>query len=358
MHTRHGFTLIELLVVIAVIAILASMILMGASALWGDAKKKKTDAIITAVNQGLELYGANKGGTVAPAEHPLACSGSAAATTMVDTYDFYMARPAAISGKLKPTIQLRGFSTRASAISTAAPVFDYSGVTGTIAGCDDDIFASRRAPLLYGVQRKHIGLLGAIQASYTQYWKVTLPLTALPNLTATSSLVIPQPSQGGVPADNKKLLDYVFGNSNAMAELAKLRAVRDTASDPKFTQDWLGGAVKSDVATAVDGDTEWKPGLIQDRTRSNTWKAYKPLGLHIYDAWDNELLYSISSTGRARIASAGKDGAFIIAPHDDKTLQTDLSTGIDLTQPLGPQAKAGDRDGTRDNVLNSGINDW
>lgn len=358
MRTRLGFTLIELLIVIAVIAILASMILMGASALWGDAKKKKTDAIIAAVNQGLELYGASKGGTVAPAEHPLACSGSAAAAVMVDTYEFYMARPSAITGKLKPTIQVRGFSSVASAVSLVAPVFNYSGATSTSAGCDDDLFASRRVPLLYGVQRKHIGLLGAVQGAYTQYWKVTLPLSALPDLTATSTLMIPQKTDAGTPADNKKLLSYVFFNSNAMAELAKLKAVRDTASDTRYTQNWLAGAVKSDVATTADGDTEWKPGLIQDKTRSDTWKAYKPLGLNIYDAWDNELLYSISATGRARIASAGKDGAFIFAPHDDKTLQTDLNSGIDLTQPLGPQAKAGDRDGTRDNVLNSGINDW
>ncbi len=381
MSTRPAFTLIELLVVIAVIATLASMILMGASALWGDAKKKKTDAIIAAIHQGLELHGANKGGTVSPAEHPLASSKQA--SEMAGTLGLTWIRQGGTG--VAPAIlnihrQVRIPTTRDAAIAQGiGPEEAELGSQGWGPKLwpmfDDDIFAGVNtpsqppcSPLLLGVRRQHLGILGADQTFRTRFLRVSLPVRTPPNFPPNidnSPLLVPQAGVNGIPADNKRLLDYVFGSSNAMSELAKLKAVWDSSADAVFNQPWptVNPLVLSDKPAGSPCEDEWKHGRFRDFSSGNTWRSYRLPGLALYDAWNQELLYSISSTGRAILASAGKDGSFVISPGDDREYSPDLhltggSTGLDHRLPFGPQAKANDRDGTRDNVLNTGLQEW
>jgi len=240
---------------------------------------------------------------------------------------------------------------------------------------DDDIFACAidpakppSSPLLLGVRRKHLGILGADQTFRTRHWRVSLPVRNPPNFSANidnSPLRVPQSGIDGIPADNKRLLDYVFGSSNAMSELAKLKAVWDSSADPVFNQPWpaVSPLVVSDKPAGSACENTWKHGCFRDPTAGNTWRSYRLPGLALYDAWNQELLYSISSTGRAILASAGKDGSFVIAPGDDHEYSagftmTHGASSFDHGKPLGPQAGAGDRDGTRDNVLNTGLLDW
>ncbi len=350
---RNAFTLIELLVVIAIIAILASMLLMGARALFGDAKKKKTDAIIAAVNQGLELFGANKGGSISPAEHPLAGSRKAS-----DDYVFVRAVGGAISPPPADT-----------AIKGLTALTQISG-GGTRVLLPDDIFSDPRVPLLFGLRREYIYTLAAAHIPTTSFLKVTPVkngvLDLVNDVDARASVLLTPSIDDRTPwtlatpaydnrADTKKLLDYVFGNSNALSELAHLKAIYDApGSENKFkdsnnilTSPTAGNAARilGDQLTTDMGKREFDNGRIQLVDVTKGWKAYRLPGLAIYDAWNQEILCSISPTGRIRLRSAGKDGAFVVDPYDSKSIDTTITNS---TWTLG----ADDHDGTRDNVKN------
>ena len=116
----------------------------------------------------------------------------------------------------------------------------------------------------------------------------------------------------------------------------------------------------------TDGKPEvnWKPGCVYvtggtaDYTGTNTqsfslasgaggggggmWVHYRLPGLAIYDAWKNEILYTISSQGGIRLMSAGADGVFQYNPGPNHVL--------DSSDP--EMAPTGDDiNGSKDNVV-------
>jgi prepilin-type N-terminal cleavage/methylation domain-containing protein len=406
MHRQLAFTMVELLVVIAIMAILASMIIVGAQAIMGNAQKKKTETIIQTVRQGIELAIANRS-AISPTEHPFAGS-----------------RADAGGGRF-PFRRNDG-----SAVSTAGLAYKgVSDVNRLIAQQDrlllpNDRFADERIPLLYGALRENIGVLQSLRKVVTKYrllpnppkpptgtplsqWKVISPVTGkysgvtyddaikdtnhaffpntlIPtnnqdnNLDSTGNPVKPKYGELG---DSKLALDYLFGNSNVQAELASLKAIFN--ADPNLPDHV--NTYKTGIESRSVGDTSealvytnyGSPNQTDDKTTKNQyepgyipvnsvgtgkivpvsatvslgavdsgrWVKYRLAGLAVYDGWGNELMTVPGENNSYRVISAGLDGVFAVNPGKNLEFDTELTGNLQTLNISGD-----DLDGEKDNA--------
>ncbi len=381
--SRLAFTMLELLVVIAIMAVLASMILVGAKAIMGNAEQKKTETIIQTVRTGIELAIANKGSAISPTEHPFAGSQAGAGGQR-----FKFVRAEGAANVMQTGIALRGVPNPAYLNSDTDKLL-----------MNSDVFNDQRIVLLYGAKREDIGVLQSLRKVVTNY-----RLLPMPPKKADGSLIPPKvisPKYGdttrpyddasfpdtmipsapqmldptyGKLADTKPALDYLFGNSSAQAELASLKALYN--ADPTLPEDinkfrtgiesrTVGGVTEPLVFTNSgtgggqefrNQESKWKPGYIPvtgsgttftlDTVDGSKWVRYRMAGLAVYDAWGNELMTTTGSNNAYRVISAGMDGALAVGPGTNNKLDTVL-TG-DLREKLPIHAK--DLDGAKDNL--------
>jgi prepilin-type N-terminal cleavage/methylation domain-containing protein len=213
----------------------------------------------------------------------------------------------------------------------------------------------------------------------------------------------------GKPDANQAALTYVFRNSDAMSELSGSKALYSAgptypittggAAAPSTvaptttflypinaaTVPTLGGAADPDSLALVYTDcdpehlasgsrSQWQPGYIRVTpagsgftisTSGSTWVRYRLPGLAVYDAWGDELLYSLTPDGGIRLMSAGADGVMCVEPGADAVIDSPHPTLRDpvpsasqlATQPVSPTAQlplqlsGDDRDGWADNVM-------
>jgi len=216
-----------------------------------------------------------------------------------------------------------------------------------------DLFADQRVPALYGLPRGHIGVVGVPQAAVTAYRR--LPASITPGDDPDDATAYPDHRHNelatGTPAESKQALDHLLGAGAVQSELLGLGAL--TEPPPAFAHgDFTDGAFDARVMTSVPlsagGETTWQPGHLLDGTIPSgpdagepNWKPYRLPGLAVYDAWGNEILYSLSANGGLRLISAGRDGCFRWHPGEDGALQT----AADADAPAGD-----DQDGAEDNL--------
>lgn len=385
---HSAFTLIELIVVISIMAVLASMILIGAKALMGSAKKDKTLVIIRAVETGINLAIANKGSAISPTEHPFAGSQADAGGSRF---------------KFVRNGDPRWGNVSVSPSGTALKGVPYpsylSGDTDKLM-MPSDIYNEKNVPILYGAKREDIGVLQSLRKVVTKYRMLPIPpngqtqvLSPVTGLTSTTyqgdtvgspdlfpDTLIPTVPQINDPlygklADAKSALDYLFGASSAQAELSSLKALYN--ADPtlptnvnKFTygieQRTVGSVTEPLVytnaftgGTGKDSDTytvetKWKPGYIPVTKGGTTatlggtkFVRYRLAGLAVYDAWDNELFVTTGANDKYRVLSAGLDGVLAVNPGPNNVIDTTSLTG-DMREKL-PLA-SDDTDGAKDNL--------
>lgn len=392
--SRLAFTMLELLVVIAIMTILAAMILVGASAIMGNAERKKTETIIQTVKTGIELAIANKGSAISPTEHPFAGSNADAGGPR---FEFVRA-----SGN---PMWAGNVSTTGTALK-GVPNPEYLSADANKLMMLSDRYQDERIVLLHGARREDIGVLQSLRKVVTKYRLLPMPPKKADNtqakvLSPRTGMIStnyqgdinadfpdtlipskPQLDDGtfGRLSDTKPALDYLFGNSSAQSELASLKALY--SADPtlpedqnKFRTGVESRTVSSSTGAAVTeplvytnagtgGATEfknqeshWKPGYIPvsgggttlslDSVTSSRWVRYRLAGLAVYDAWNNELMTVTGSNNSYRVISAGQDGALAVDPGKDNRVDG-TAVSVDSTGKLELDAK--DKDGAKDNL--------
>jgi prepilin-type N-terminal cleavage/methylation domain-containing protein len=389
--SRQAFTMIELLVVIAIMTILAAMILVGASAIMGNAEKKKTETIIQTVKTGIDLAIANKGSAISPTEHPFAGSNADAGGQR-----FLFVRA---TGNTLWTGPLSKTGTALKGVPN--PAFLSISSQASYLQMPSDRYQDERIVLLHGAKREDIGVLQSLRKVVTKYRLLPMPPkkadgsqavvltragtpptsyqgdlnTDLPDTLIPSKPQIDDPKYG-LLSDTKPALDYLFGNSSAQAELASLKALYN--ADPtlpievnKFTtgvEARATGMVNEPLVYTNIGatgnmnnrteETHWKPGYIPvtsgsgpnlslDSVSSSRWVRYRLAGLAVYDAWGNELMTVTGTNNSYRVISAGADGALAIDPGKDNKIDT-LTISLDGDKKLTIDPK--DKDGSKDNL--------
>ena len=389
---HSGFTLIELIVVISIMAVLASMILIGAKALMGNAKKDKTLVIIRAVETGINLAIANKGSAISPTEHPFAGSQADAGGSR-----FKFVRNG------DPRWGNSSLSTSGTALKGVPDPSYLSGDTDKLM-LPSDIYNEINVPILYGAKREDIGVLQSLRKVVTKYRMLPMPPNGQPKVlspvTGTTIASYQGDTISGTPdpfpdtlvptlpqlndplygklADAKSALDYLFGASSAQAELASLKALYNadptlpkdvnkftygieqrTVGSPTsvteplvYTNAFTGGTGKDSDTYTVE--TKWKPGYISVTQGGSTatlggpkWVRYRLAGLAVYDAWDNELFVTTGANDKYRILSAGADGVLAVNPGPNNAINTTTLTG-DMREKL--TLTNDDTDGAKDNL--------
>jgi prepilin-type N-terminal cleavage/methylation domain-containing protein len=390
---QAAFSLIELLVVVGLIAILASMVIVGAGALGIGSKRAKTTTILATVRKAIELTIANRGGGISPVDHPLA--GSRRPVPVLNSADNQFVRGKHnLASDPSAGVNVDQISEALAGLQYAQA--DNSGKSQVM--LPTDVFANKGLPLLYGLRRERIGVIGAQQKAVSKYRLLPKPYppttdglpaqangsnvtvlgkppsqcpNGLPyNDTNYPNTLIPSDNQDsdlyfGLEGANKVAIDYVLGSSGAGSELTALKALYQAPEYPADLTDKrnifkyplkavpVGGAnlarVYTDAADDSKGAQGWRPGYVMDGTQSGSpcWKHYKLAGLALYDAWGVEILYSISTSGSPRLLSAGADGVFRYNPGPNHQLQTNISGAAD---PENASLGGDDQDGNGDNV--------
>ena len=317
---RRAFTLIELLVVVTIIMVLAGLVLTAANMITSTSKRTRTETAFTAIQQGLRLTMAERGSLPAHAEHPMAGSLAPRAT--------FLRSGGAISAS-------------GEALVGVGPAQVVPGVRPRLL-LPDDRYGEADLPLLYGLERRRIGLLAAPRADVTRYRWLAVPdgATVVPDRNGDGDytdadhpdrlhLVAPSTTA----ADSERHIAFFLGAS-ALDELAGLGVVDQAPA----TGTILGGRLHSEQPGVSEKD--YQPGRVRDGT--NGWKDYRLPGLAITDAWGREVLYTLHD-GQIALLSAGEDGVFAIDPGKDRAYDP-------TTDPLTGTLGGDDRDGTQDNV--------
>ena len=372
---RDGaFTVIELLVVVSIVLVLTALVVTAVPK--KDPDRKRSEVIITTVRTALALAEAQSGSAISPTEHPFAGSQAAAGG---ERFAFVRSDPRWPRAVATTGMALKG-----------VPDPGWLTVDGDHLLMANDRFADRRIALLYGAKREDIGVLQSSRKVVMRYRQLPMPakggattvlepVSGNPALSYTDAnfpdtLVPPQkevedPSFGRL-GDTKPALDYLFGASNALPELAALKALY--RADPTLPEDVnafripveeraIGGVREGLVYTDADAgappakvEDRWKPGRIPvsgSGTRridaaSSTWVRYRLGGLAVYDAWGTELMTLVGGNGSHRIISAGPDGVLAVAPGDNHRLDTNLDGDLRDRLPIHDQ----DLDGAKDNL--------
>ena len=269
----RGFSLIELLVVITIILILFAISLPVVGMLRRQAQAQLTSASIAGVLQALQVWSAGRGGSVTPAEHPLA--GSAA-----------------------PRAQFVRGDTHAAMTTTGMA---YSGATPSQLSASDaatlmlptDLFADATTPSLYGMARNRIGQLGVAAPGVTLY-------RLLP-----ASGTIANASVGGILVQSN---DPVTGSAELLDLILSDRR-KDLAGQGLMI-------APPDDTSLIASNRVWGPAVIKGIRNPPTTGGvrYQIRGLALYDVWGREVMYSLSRDGHPRLESAGPDGFFAIDP--------------------------------------------
>jgi hypothetical protein len=389
--------MIELLVVISIMAILSAMILMAIGKFSKNAEKSKTQTIIQTVQTGINLTIANVGSTISPTEHPLAGS-----------------RAYAGNSRFSFVRRENGSSVSGTGEALKGPSH-YQHLSGASYQSklmmSTDRYADNRVPILYGAMREDIGVFQSLRKVVTKYRLLPKPPVRKPDasrsiaaewyplvispVTGTNTAtyeeanypntLIPTQNQDenkdprgqaitpafGLLGDTKSALDYAFGNSNAQAELTRLKAIYN--ADPTLPDDVntfktgierrtvgldsealvytnYGSPGQSDSKTTKD---KYEPGYLSVASPSggNTsldsgkWVKYRLAGMAIYDAWGNELMTVMGENNSYRVISAGADGVLAIDPGKNLAWDTPMSGNLDSINVQGD-----DKDGAEDNV--------
>lgn len=319
----RAFTLIEMLVVIAIMAVLAAMTVAATSSFHGKTKMTRTRTAIAILQQALAIRQVEGRAIFSPVEHPLAGSkvprdafrrladGTAVATAGV-----------AFTGLAR--------------LDAVPPLFQSRVLLGT------DIYADPDVPAFLGMERRHIGILGA-------------PLTAVTDIRRLvdpgSGEVITDPDHAG-----KRLLTESTVSAHAQ--------VIGNILEPSIAQELSGigclGEPESTYTTSVRGGRllsdgkrypTWKPGCIRD---GSDWITYRLPGQSVRDGWGRDLLIGTGgSGGRLRIESAGVDGVFVWNPGPNGVIDADIATIATTVYAAtwGTIASSGDDGpGNRDNI--------
>jgi prepilin-type N-terminal cleavage/methylation domain-containing protein len=350
--TSRGFTLIELLVVIGVIATLAALLLGAVAALGIGSKKRKTESILAILRQGIEVSTANTGSLVSAVEHPLAGS-----RPTRSAFVGVRGRLPPNGGGGAPLATLDATSEALVGINEWHIDPGYASDRSRVL-MPDDLFADDTVPLLFGVRRDRLTILGADMQTITRYRRIQpkhgevgtgtnfVPgpyANTNPRFSDPIALVAP----AGVPIDSKRALDYAFGSTTIMTELSSLKALFVTPDGlPVAPASMIRSNRLWSAEGTIDGRPSWTPGRLVEGSMSAppmgpNWKLYRIPGAAIYDAWGREILFSQSSTGGIRLMSGGNDGAICWDPGANKTIDT----------PIGATTPGGDdRDGSHDNI--------
>jgi prepilin-type N-terminal cleavage/methylation domain-containing protein len=322
-----AFTLIELLIVMVIIVMLAGLTLTTYSILKERTKRTATESIIAMVSAALS-QSAERGGSQAPAEHPLA--GSAA--------------PRPLFRRQGATLDETGDALRTRDIAWVP-----AAKRGRVL-LDDDRFegagsgtSNWQLPFLVGLKRSHIGIIGTADQRITR-WRLVPKPTSRTDLDSdgctdvdTAGLFDDSTTLQSAAVEDRetataRAVELALGGA-ALSELTKLKAVqRATASS--------GTVLCNQMAVSTRVLAAWEPGAVYDPTTAS-WHLYRIIGTVIVDGWGRELLFSLNSQGAIRLMSAGKDGVFVWHPGKDGVLET----GALDTAPAGD-----DQDGTRDNI--------
>lgn len=316
--SRRGFTLIELLIVISIIVILAGSLLVVIPVIQEAARRARTRTTVTQTGTALSMMMVD-GSSFSAVEHPLA--GSAVPASGRRPL-FYRQGGGTVSrtGEALEALDI-GYVASGSQGRVLLPSDRFGGVLG-----EGDL------PLLYGLEREAIGILGTHHDAVTRIRRVPSP-------------------DGPHDRDNDGVSDppYEHPNYNDMQYLeppptTTIDSVEDaqtTIVSSVFAANTLEELIANESLNAppenegvlILDDRVWHsddPGDQYDMLQtgsvvglsSNDWRGYRIRGLAIYDAWGSEILMMITAENQIRLTSAGSDRVFRYDPGPNNVYDT------------------------------------
>lgn len=306
MRNRRAFTLIELLVVISIILLLVGMVLMVIRPIQESVRKSKTLGMMQIIQQSLGVLSAQRGGMIAPAEHPLAASKEPR-------------RPFARSASGHAAVSVTG-----DALQGVLPGDISSGQDRLL--LPDDRLIDPALTTCFGMERRRLGVLGSPMTAVTSYRQVKQKATPVdPNDDRQVRVVAPV----GGPSEQEAFLQSIL-QGTGWTELLKMGCIK------KPDDDDAANLIESGRLWSSTGPADEYPSF---RGPSGTI-TYLQRGPAFYDAWGREILYATTANGFT-LESPGRDGSFVWNPGKDTIFQTDAWA----TAPSGD-----DRDAHADNV--------
>jgi prepilin-type N-terminal cleavage/methylation domain-containing protein len=334
-NDKKAFSLIELLVVVAIIATLTGFMVVCIDIFKKNSIKAKSAAIIGSIRVALQLA-AGEGRSLSPAEHPLAGS--------VPT------RPDFIRASDGSAVAAAGEALVAQDLSWVDPADQAHVLLST------DLFGSMPGacilPLLYGMPRGRIGIIGPASDLITTYrrlpnlnmgYNATPTTIKIANPPATASINYPDSKflvkptlPVGVTLEDRATQIVKLALGGTQAEISQYGGIFTADATNSIAMPTVGW-VRQPMAGTITAPS-WQPGFVLD---AGTWKRYRLYGTAVYDAWGNEILFSMLKNDAVRMESAGADGVFRWHPGGNRVFET----APDATSPAGD-----DKDGSLDNV--------